>query len=219
MFQREFGDTGQSSVMLDIQALRRTPLAQDPFDHCIVPGFLSAAALPTVHSDFPDMSRPGSFPAETLAFGAAFASLLKQIQGPEMTAAIAEKFSIDLAGRPTMVTVRGQCRARDGQIHTDSGGKLITALLYMNPEWEQDGGRLRLLRSADNIEDYVVEVPPAAGTLLVFRCSENAWHGHKSVEGERRMIQLNWVRDRSYLERERRRHKVSAFFKRFALAS
>ncbi|MGE4219135.1 MAG: 2OG-Fe(II) oxygenase [Alphaproteobacteria bacterium] len=165
------------------------------------------------------MSRPGSFPSETLQFGAAFAALLEQIQGPEMTAAIAEKFAIDLTDRPTMVTVRGQCRARDGQIHTDSGGKLITALVYMNADWEQDGGRLRLLRNAHDIEDYVVEVLPEAGTLLVFRCTENAWHGHKSVEGERRMIQLNWVRDRSYLERERRRHKVSAFFKRFALAS
>lgn len=205
--------------MLDIEALRRTPLAHDPFDHCIVPGFLTAAAHPTVHRDFPKMARPGSFPAETLQFGAAFATLLEQLQGPAMTAAIGDKFSIDLTDRPTMVTVRGQCRARDGQIHTDSGGKLITALLYMNAAWEQDGGRLRLLRSSDDIEDYVVEVPPASGTLLVFRCSENAWHGHKSVEGERRMVQLNWVRDRSYLERERRRHKVSAFFKRFALAS
>ena len=31
-----------------------------------------------------------------------------------------KKFGVDLTGRPTMITVRGRCRAEDGGIHTDS---------------------------------------------------------------------------------------------------
>ena len=45
--------------------------------------------------------------------------------------AIEEKFDIDLTDRPTMYTVRGYVRSRDGEIHTDSKTKLITVLLYM----------------------------------------------------------------------------------------
>ena len=117
-----------------------------------------------------------------------------------------------------MVTVRGHCRARDGQIHMDSKDKIVTVLLYLNPSWEEDGGRLRLLRRPGDIEDFAAEVPPDEGTMLAFKCSDNAWHGHKSFEGERRAIQLNWVTNERYVRREQRRHKVSSLFKRLGLA-
>jgi len=41
-----------------------------------------------------------------------------------------------------MVTVRGQSRANDGQIHTNRKTKLITVLIYMNGKWKALGGRL-----------------------------------------------------------------------------
>lgn len=204
---------------IDLDALQAAPLVSEPFDHVIVPGFLRKAALDAINRDFPEIARPGSFPAETLAYGPAFTALLDEIQGPAMATAIAEKFDIDLGGRPTMLTVRGRCRAADGRIHTDSKGKLVTVLIYMNSGWEAPGGRLRLLRSATDLDDCAVEVPPGEGTLLAFRCTENAWHGHRSFEGERRAIQLNWVVDEAYRERERRRHKMSAFFKKLRFAS
>ena len=85
-----------------------------------------------------------------------------------------------------MFTVRGECRASDGKIHTDSATKLITVLLYMNEKWDKDGGRLRILRNGTDLDDYVEEVPPHGGTLLVFRRSENSWHGHQPFDGPRR---------------------------------
>jgi hypothetical protein len=205
-------------MLIDIDRLRETPLSQDPFDHIIVPGFIRQEALESVHKDYPDVGKPGSFPVSSVKSGPAFEEVLREIQSPEMTAAIQEKFGIDLSGRPTMVTVRDRCRERDGQIHIDSKGKLITVLIYMNPPWEETGGRLRLLRSSDNLEDYAAEVPPNEGTLLVFRCTPDAWHGHKPFEGRRRAIQLNWVVDESYLKREQRRHRLSAFLKKFKAA-
>ena len=45
-----------------------------------------------------------------------------------------EKFELDLTGRPTITTVRGRCDPGDGKIHTDSKTKIITVLIYMNPE-------------------------------------------------------------------------------------
>ena len=58
------------------------------------------------------------------------------------------------------------------------------------------------------------QIPPNEGTLLAFRCTPDAWHGHKSFEGRRRAIQLNWVVGDHYVKREQRRHRISAFFKR-----
>ena len=121
---------------------------------------------------------------------------------------------INLENRPVTVTVRGQARRTDGRIHLDSRSKLVTVLLYMNGGWETDGGRLRLLNSPDNLDDLVMEVPPARGTLLAFLNLPNAWHGHKPFQGERRVVQLNWVRNHWVVWREKTRHRVSALAKR-----
>ncbi len=199
---------------LDFEALASTPLAREPFDHVIVPGFVKKAALPAIHQAYPDTGGPGSFPYQALDIDPVFGGVIDALQGPDMRAAVERVFGLDLAGRPTTVTVRGECRERDGKIHPDSAEKIITVLIYMNPPWEESGGRLRLLRSADNIDDYAVEVPPDEGTLLAFRRSDTSFHGHKPFSGQRRAIQLNWVTDLKYANRERRRHAVSAFFKR-----
>lgn len=204
--------------MLNLAALQETPLRRDPFDHVVVPDFVPAETLQRVMKDFPAVAGAGSYPLSALRGGAAFSALTDILQGEEMTAAISEKFDIPLSDRPTMITVRGQCRPSDGQIHTDSRGKLVTVLLYLNESWDTGGGRLRLLRTPDDIDDFAVEVPPGGGTMLAFPCTENAWHGHKSFEGMRRSIQLNWVRDIGYLRKERFRHGVSALFKKARFA-
>src|SRR5207302_5724927 len=124
-----------------------------------------------------------------------------------------DKFGIDLSGRSTMITVRGRCGTRDGNIHTDSLSKIITVLIYLNPHWEQPGGRLRLLRSPQDIEDVILEVPPTEGTLVAFRRSDKSFHGHKLFIGPRRVIQFNWVTDQGFQRREILRHRVSAWLK------
>ncbi len=139
---------------------------------------------------------------------------MDELRGPEFQRAVERKFDIDLSGHPTMYTVRGFIREKDGSIHTDSETKIITVLLYMNERWENDAGRLRLLRSGDDLEDYVAEVPPYGGTLLVFKRSDNSWHGHKPTSGPRRAIQLNWVTSQEVVDHEQRRHQLSTRFKK-----
>ena len=199
---------------LDLAALRRTPLTRAPFDYLIVPGFIRPEVQDAVNADYPHLDSPGSFPVEGLSFGPEFGALVEALRGDAVRAAFEEKFGLDLRGRPTTVTVRGRCGARDGRIHTDTESKIITVLLYLNPTWEQPGGRLRLLRSADDLDDVIVEVPPVAGTLLAFRRSANSWHGHRPFVGPRRVVQLNWVTDAAAARRHTMLHRWSAWVKR-----
>lgn len=208
-----------NSSAIDLEALRATQLVRDPFEFVIVPNLVRREALAAVTADFPRITEPGSFPLDKLAFGPAFAALVAELRGPAMTDCLAEKFGVDLRDHPTLATIRGRCRASDGKIHTDSESKIITVLVYLNSSWEANGGRLRLLRSATDLEDFAAEVPPDAGTLLAFRRSENSFHGHKSFVGERRSIQINWVRDAGVARREQARHRLSAWFKRLKPSS
>lgn len=203
-----------SSPFLDLDAFERTPLVTDPFSFLAVPGFLRPDMVPVVAADFPRIDQPGSFPIADLDIGPTFQRFLDELRAPAFRHAVERKFAIDLEGRPTMMTVRGHARLADGKIHTDTSTKLITVLVYMNESWEAPGGRLRLLRKPDDLHDAVAEVPPAAGTLLIFRVAPNSWHGHEPFSGPRRVIQLNWVESDAVVRRERFRHGVSARLKR-----
>ena len=198
----------------DFGALDQTPLQRDPFEFIVVPDFIKSELFAAVVADYPEVPGPGSHPPAELDIHGAFAALMEELLGDQFRSAIERKFAIDLAGRPTMYTVRGFVRERDGSIHTDSTTKIITVLLYMNERWQEDAGRLRLLRGPDNLDDYVAEVPPYGGTLLVFRRADNSWHGHKPISGPRRAIQLNWVTSQEVVDGEQRRHQFSTKFKK-----
>jgi hypothetical protein len=201
-------------MRLKLEEFRREPLVRDPFEYMILNNFVDKDALDGARVSYPEVPGPGSHPPGALNIEGAFQDLMDELQGPAFQAAVEEKFDIDLSSRPTMYTVRGFCRERDGKIHTDSKTKIITVLLYMNDDdWPNDGGRLRILRNGTDLENYVDEVTPKGGTLVVFKRSDNSWHGHHPFAGKRRAIQLNWVTDQSVVEREQGRHGFSARLK------
>jgi len=200
--------------MLNLAALEQASVHTEPFPFLVVPNFINDKGLEEIEADYPSISQPGSFPLETLRFGPGFSKFIKELRQSAFADVMGAKLGIDLEKRPTTITVRGRAREKDGQIHLDSKSKLVTVLIYMNSKWEAEGGRLRLLNSPDNLEDVVMEVPPARGTLLAFLNAGNAWHGHKPFNGERRVIQLNWVRDNWVVWREKTRHSISAFVKK-----
>lgn len=202
------------TLPIDVEAVRNATVVAKPFPYLMVPGFVKADAIAAIERDFPQVAHAGSFPLPTLDYGPAFQEFMDAIRGKEFTDAVAGKFDIELSRRPTMITVRGQSSARDGQIHTDSVTKLITVLIYMNGKWESPKGRLRLLRAPDDLDAVIAEVPPDEGTLLVFRNQPNAWHGFEAFEGPRKVIQLNWVTSARVVWWEQTRHKISAFFKK-----
>lgn len=207
---------------LAYDALQAMPIARDPFPHVIVPSFVNVAFLQQVVRGLPALRAGGSYPREALRLGPAATALFSELEGPRFRDAVAAKFDLDLADAPTMVTLRGWSREKDGRIHCDSTAKRVTVLLYLNPEtdaWSRQEGCLRLLRGPDDIEDYAVEVPPVNGTLLVFPNGATTWHGHKQFVGQRYVVQLNYMTGDEKARSELRRHRVSAFLKRLAPAA
>ncbi|MDR3534047.1 MAG: 2OG-Fe(II) oxygenase [Rhodopila sp.] len=201
-------------ALLDLDALRRAPLARDPFYYTVVPDFVEPANAEGIRGDFPKIAYPGLLPVEATAFGPQFGALIEELQTERVAQVFSEKFDIDLVGRPTMITVRGRCQERDGRIHTDSEAKLVSALLYFNDEWEALGGRLRLLRGPDDLNDIIAEVPPESGTLVAFRRSDKSFHGHLPFVGVRRYVMINWMASTFAARRELLRHRISAGAKR-----
>lgn len=199
-------------LRLDIDKVAQAKLETFPYAHFIIQDFIRPEWKERLLHAYPDIQVGGSLPLTAVPHSPEFEQFIAELNGPAFRRAIEEKFSVSLKGKPTMFTVRGQCRAKDGKTHTDSESKIITVLLYMNPPWQSGGGRLRILRSS-NVNDFTAEVSPEIGTLLVFKRSDNSWHGHLPFEGPRKVIQMNWVTEQKYVDAEHRRHRWSHFLK------
>jgi hypothetical protein len=200
--------------MLNLDAIRSAPVASEPFHFFTVPRVIGSGDLAAIRRDFPAISRPGIFPLSALEYGPAFAALVEAVRAPELRRLMEEKFAVDLEGLPQMITVRGQAQRKDGRIHADSTDKVVTCLLYLNDTWDAGGGRLRLLRGPDTLEDYVAEIPPHGGSFAAFKVAPNSWHGHAPHVGERRYVMVNWLRSEDALKHQLGRHRVSAAAKR-----
>ncbi|HYQ90639.1 MAG TPA: 2OG-Fe(II) oxygenase [Candidatus Competibacteraceae bacterium] len=206
--------------MLNLAAFEVTPLQQEPFEYLVVPGFVNPDALEQINRDFPPLQEPRSFFLEEVTGGPGFQTLIEELQSPAFRQQVEAKFGIDLAGRPIRINVWGYCGKANGNIHTDSKTKLITVLLYLNRDWPHEGGRLRVLRSATDLDDYAAEVPPMGGHLLVFRRSEKSFHGHKPFQGERRVIQFNWWVDSKRIDSyEDQQHNYAKRFRKMLKAA
>lgn len=200
-------------MILDFDKLQTAPLERDPFEHVVVEQFVFPEQFPKVVADFPELPGPGLHPPSAVELKGAFGAMLEEFHGDRFRDIIAEKFEVELAGKPLMATIRGFTRARDGGMHTNSESKIITVLIYLNNSWDKEGGNLRLLRNGTDIENYAKEISPVEGTLLVFKRSDRSWHGHLPFEGPRRAIQLNWVTDRFTAFKENARHFMGSKLK------
>ncbi len=203
---------------LNMSALRAAKVETKPYQYTIVPGFLNDASVKRVNATYPNIEKGGSYPIESLNETMAIKEVIAELDGPEFEKIIADKFAVDLAGRPKMYSLRGYTRAKDGQIHTDSKDKIITVLLYLNDNWQQPGGRLRVLKNDHDVDNFAAEVAPDNGTLLIFKRSENSWHGHHPFEGPRRSLQMNWMTTEGSLGWHKVRHTISAAVKKLSPA-
>ncbi|HEY6721587.1 MAG TPA: 2OG-Fe(II) oxygenase [Burkholderiales bacterium] len=202
-------------TVLNADALREAALVTEPFPYLIVDNVIRPEVLPEVVASFPRIDKRGSFPPEAVSYSGRFATLMQEMHSVELRDLVGKRLGMDLKDRPPMLTVRGRTGKKDGQIHTDSKSKLVTVLLYLNPGWSATQGRLRLLYNDHDLTRYAAEISPDAGRCLIFRVTPNCWHGHEPFDGERRTIQLNYVTSEEVRERERKRHRFSAFLKGF----
>lgn len=203
---------------LNLAKLRNAVVNSEPYQWVMVPGFIGPDTVKAINATYPRIDKGGSFPVESLTGSMTIREVIEELDGPAFESVIEDKFGVDLSGRPKMYSLRGYTRAKDGQIHTDSKDKIITVLLYLNDNWQQAGGRLRILRNGHDVENYVAEVAPDNGTLLVFKRSDNSWHGHHPFEGPRRSLQMNWMTSEGSKGWHRVRHKISAAVKKLTAA-
>jgi SM-20-related protein len=203
---------------LNLDKLRAARVETQPFTYTIVPGFLPPESVARINATYPNIEKGGSYPIESLAANMAIKDVIAELDSPEFENVIAGKFGVELGGRPKMYSLRGYTRAKDGSIHTDSKDKIITVLLYLNENWQQPGGRLRILRDGTNVDDFAAEVPPDNGTLLVFKRSDTSWHGHHPFEGPRRSLQMNWMTSEGSKGWHKVRHSISAAVKKLTAA-
>jgi SM-20-related protein len=201
---------------LNLDKLRAAQISTDPFQYTIVPAFLGSESVARINATYPNIEKGGSYPVESLENTMAIKDVIAELDSPEFEALIEDKFDVALEGRPKMYSLRGYTRAKDGSIHTDSKDKIITVLLYLNENWQQPGGRLRILRDGKDVDNFAAEVPPDNGTLLVFKRSDTSWHGHHPFEGPRRSLQMNWMTSEGSKGFHAIRHKISAAVKKLS---
>ena len=71
-------------------------------------------------------------------------------------------------------------------IISSTKSKLVTVLLYLNEDWPHEAGRLCILNNGTDLENYVDEIVPLLGRCLIFKVTDNCWHGHKPLVADRR---------------------------------
>jgi len=203
-----------ATTLLKLDAIAAAAPNRDPYPFILASGALSPADAAAIKRDFPDIKKNGYLPLSALKRSGAFDALLKDLEGPELAEILSEKLGLELRDKPRMITVRKWSAGNDGRIHNDGEAKIATSLLYLNDEWpEGDGGRLRVLRSETSFDDSAAEVPPVYGTFFAFARTENSWHGHKPFTGERRVIQITWLRSWEDYERKEKRGRFSLLLK------
>jgi hypothetical protein len=202
------------TAILNLKAIRASDVHHAPYDFFMGKGSLNADSIPALRQSFPDIKATGFHPLEQMKVDGKFAELIGEIQSPEFTAAVSDTLGVDLRPYPQLITVRRVSAAHEGRIHCDSESKIATCLIYMNDTWDSPEGRFRVLRNDHDFKDYVAEASPETGAIVAFKRADHSWHGHTPFVGERRVVQIAWVRSQADIDRKKKRHGMSSFFKK-----
>ena len=202
--------------MLNFELINKAEINSDfyPF-FTIKDVFLNKEDHKKIATDFPNINKGGSFPSEEVSYGDSIEALIDSREGDQMRTILENKFQVDLKDKPVVSTFRGYSRIKDGKIHSDSRTKIITVLLYLNENWDESSGLLRMLKEKDNINNYITEIPASVGSMVAFKVTNNCWHGFIPFEGKRCSIQLNYLYKEA-LSQHTIRHKLSSFFKKLS---
>lgn len=194
-----------------------TVVASEPFRYVLAQNQLADDMADALRRDFPKYAGAGFFPWEENDCGPTINDLIADLTEPEVDRAIGAKIGIDDLGQyPTLVTLCRALNKRHGTIHTDSKSKVATALLYLNASWpDTSAGCLRLLKRNDDIDAMIApQIKPLYGNMVIFKRTDNSFHGHLPYEGERMVIQVAWLTSMEEKLRKTRRGKLSRLFKK-----
>lgn len=178
--------------LFDYARLDAATLRTDPYKHVLVDDFVKASAQAALIRDYPAITGPGNVEPGDVPQGPAFDTLIEELTSDRFRDAIGRKLGLDLSRTEPTIGLRSFAEETDGRIHHDHRSKIVTLLLYFNETWAAPGGKLRICRGEEDIEDYATEVEPLSGTLIAFHNTPTSWHGHKQHVGERKMLQLSF---------------------------
>lgn len=202
------------TAIVDLDVIRNAPLSPAPYPFFLGSEFLRADFIGALQRDFPAITKPGFLTVAEWELKGCFRTLIEELEGPAVTDVLSEKFGLDLHPFPRLTTIRKFSRSKDGRPHTDGESKIMTILVYFNDDWPDGGaGRLRVLRGPANFDDMAAEVPPTTGTVFGFLRRDNSWHGHLPFTGERRVVQVAWLRDAKELARKKKRNAFAQVLK------
>lgn len=202
------------SNIIKLDALKNVHVQDIPYPYFIIDNVINDNEVKSIIQDFPKIENGGSFNLEDVEIEPNFDRFLKSFDTPEFRQILTDKFDVNVMERPMMITLRGYSRQKDGRIHTDSKSKLLTILIYLNESWDAPTGRLRILNSPNDINDYVAEIDSGPGTLVAFKVTDNGWHGYIPYEGQRQSIQINFLTSEKANAKHRFFHSLSAKFKK-----
>ena len=198
--------------IIDYNQLRTAIVDPHPYIHLVAQNILTKAHQADLSATFPNINEPGFFPLDVIGkmYGD-FAEFIEELQKPILAEILGEKFGISLVDKPSLITIRKLSALKDGPIHTDGNSKLVTALFYFNEAWPatEEGGSFAILSNNDSFDSTVKAVPPIYGNFTAFVRSENSWHGHKPFEGERKVVQITWVKSTDDVTRKTKRGNLS----------
>ena len=202
--------------MLNFELIKKAEINSEIYPFFTVQDvFLNKEAHKKIATDFPNINKGGSFPSDSVSYGESIQTLIDCLEGDQMRTILENKFEVDLKDKPVVSTFRGYSRMKDGKIHSDSKTKIITVLLYLNENWDESIGLLRMLKEKDNIDNYIIEIPASMGSMVAFKVTNNCWHGFIPFEGKRCSIQLNYLYTEA-LSQHNFRHKLSSFYKKLS---
>lgn len=202
------------TTTIDLSAIENARVSHEPYDFLLGGDFLKPDVVEDLRRDFPAIDKPGYLTVDEVKLQGRFKTLIDELEGPELTEALSKRFGKDLHAYPRLTTIMKKSQPKYGAIHTDGPSKIMTMLVYMNDDWgPEDGGRLRVLYDKERFEPYALEVPPIMGSVFAFLRSDNSWHGHRPFVGERRVVQVAWVKSQEDVDRKKKHNKVAQFFK------
>lgn len=203
--------------MIDFLAVRDAAAWQAPYPHVVADDVLHGGVRHALQRDFPDITRPGFFPLSEMNVEGAFKALIDDFTSDEFAVILGDKLGMELRDRPRLITVRKWSAAQDGRIHNDSESKIASALIYLNDDWPRSGeGCFRVLNGSQSFSDYAHELAPLTGAMVAFRRTGDSWHGHLPFVGERRVVQMAYLRSQADLERKTRRGRWSLFLEKLS---
>jgi SM-20-related protein len=203
-----------NASLINLDVIRQAPLSHEPYDYLLGSSFLRQDALDDLRRDFPAIDKPGYLTVDEVALKGRFKTLIDELEGPELTEALSQRFGRDLHPHPRLTTIMHKSQPKYGAIHTDGPSKVMTMLVYMNDNWNPDeGGQLRVLYDDKRYEPYAAEIVPTMGNVFAFLRSDKSWHGHQPFAGERKVVQIAWVQDQAELDRKKKRNSTAQFFK------